>query len=163
MALAATVNFTFADDKGKSSFCKIRIPSSLTFAEMIGFAQAAGQLLVNASGGYLTSVSVSFALDISAAGFATVASTLSDIAQKAFIVAKGLISGLFARFKIPTLDESKVESGTDLLDTSDADIAALLTAIEDGIDVGGTMIQPVMERNVAITDVSQATELFRKS
>lgn len=163
MALAATVNITVLDDKGKSSLSKIRIPNTFTFAQMGEFAADAAQLIAIASNGVITEVNVSVPLSVSFAGLKAVAGILSDVAQKAFFVARSTFAGLFSRFSIPTLDEDKVLDGSDVLDTADADVAAMITAIEDGIDIGlGVFVQPVTTRGNPIAEVSQATELFRK-
>lgn len=165
MALAVTCNFTIVDDKGKSSITKIRVPSlGFAISDYIEFAQEAAQLIAIASNGVITDCSISLALNVSFAGLKNVAGILSDTAQKALFIARSTFTGLFSRFNFPTFNEDKVLDGSDVLDVSDTDVADMITAIEDGIDVGlGVFVQPVGLRGDALVEVSQTREIFRKS
>lgn len=161
--LATTINVNFRDEKGKTSVTKIRVPSSFTFAQYIEFAQAAAQILSNMSTAQITSVSISVSLDLSSASLRTVATQFSDVFQKALLVARSAISGLFARFNIPTYDEINTLAGSDVLDPVDADVLALVTLLEDGLDDGGIFIVPVDARDNDLETVTLAVEKFRAS
>lgn len=164
MALATTINFTFRDQKGKSSTVPIRVPSGFSFSQLGEFAQAAGQILANASQSQLVEASISVALDLSGLSLKTVAALFSDVAQKALWIAQSTVAGLFARFAMPTLDDGKVLPNSDQLDTLDADVAAMETLLEDGVDDGfGIFIQPVTLRDNAIDFVTERREIFRKA
>lgn len=165
MAFAVAVNFTFQDSKGKKSKSVLHVPTGFTIAQYLEFATAAGQILANASNGEVTSISLGVNLDLSTATIRAAALSTADIAQKAFFMVRSAVSGLFAKFNIPTLNESDhVVTGSDELDLADADVAALITIYEDGVDIGGSVfIQPCDERENDLESVSQAREIFRKS
>lgn len=164
MALAFTANFTFRDDKGKSSSTKIRIPTSFTVAQAVEFAQDAAGLLAVASNGVITDVSLSVDVSAFGLGLKTVAGITADFFQKALFTMRSAVNGLFSKINVPTFNEDLVLAGTDQIDQADTDIAAFITALEDGIDDGlGTFIQPIDLRGNAITEVSAAREVFRKS
>lgn len=161
--LVGTVNFTFKDAKGKESFTKIRIPSTFTFVQYKAFGAAAAQVVANLSTAEITEVSVSLGIDISGLGLNTVAAQFSDWFNKAFIQANNAISGLLGKFNIPTYDDIHNSTGSKNLDPTDTDVIALMTLIEDGVTVGGSLVFPVTVRDEALSTVTIAVENFRKS
>lgn len=165
MALAVSLVFTFRDNKGDSAITKLRIPTGFTIAQMLEFGEAAAQLLSNLSSAQMTKASISVGVDLSGATIRAVASATSDVFQKALFVARSNIAGLFARFNFPTLQDDKVVDGTDQLDTADADVAAVITALEDGIVTGtpAIAVPPTDLRNNGLAEVTTTREIFRKS
>lgn len=161
--LVGTVNFTFKDAKGKESFTRIRIPSTFTFAQYKLFGASAAQIMVDMSTAELTEVSISIGIDISGLGLNTVAAQFSDWFNKAYIQAVNGVSGLLGKFNIPTYDDSHNSTGSKTLDPTDTDVIALMTLIEDGVTVGGSLVFPVTVRDEALTTVTIAEEAFRKS
>lgn len=159
MALATTIVFALEDDKGKTSNTKIRVPNTFAIADYVQFAQAAAQLIVNITNARVTGVSVNFGLDISSIGLKTVVSGVASVATKI----QGLFStasGILAKWLIPAPLETKVVAGSDDFDQTDTDIAALITANEDGIAVTGGTLQPTNGRGSDITAVSTMKETF---
>lgn len=164
MALAVAINFVIKDSKGKSSKSVLHVPTGFTMAQYLEFATAAGQILADASTGEIMSISVGVNLNLATATIRAAALTGADIAQKAFFAVRSVVNGLIAKFYVPTLAETNVLVGSDELDTADADVAALMTIYEDGVDIGGAVfIQPCDERENDLASVSQAREVFRKS
>lgn len=161
--LVGSVNFSFVDAKGKSSFTVIRIPSTFTFPQYKAFALAAAQVVANMSTAEITEVSVSIGLNLGGLGLRTVATQFADWFNKAFIQASNAVSGLFAKYNIPTYDDTNNLPNSKKLDLADADVAALVTLIEDGLDVSGTLVFPVTVRDEATSTVTTAEEAFRKS
>jgi len=162
--LVATVNITFMDAKGKTSTTRVRIPAGLSFAVITGFAEALAVILKALTTAQITEVSVSVGIDLSGADLRTVATQFSDIFQKAFVMAKDGVAGLFAKFNIPTYDELNTSANSDQLNQADAEIIALITAIEDGITIiGPGLVRPVTSRNEDLALVTQAREVFRAS
>ena len=159
---AVSVNFTFLDAKGKSSTTRIHVPTGFSFAQYIAFAQAMAQLVANLSEGAITEVSVSVPLDLSGATLKAVALGIADVAKKALLSATSIVSGLFAKWFLPTYDESHTLANSDILDPADTDVAALVTILEDGINVSGTIITPRDLRGNPIDTVTLAREIFRK-
>jgi hypothetical protein len=162
MVLAASLVFTLQDNKGKSSSTKIHIPTTFSLSQMLEAGTAFAQLIANLSSAKITNVSLSVGVDLSSATIRAVAAATSDVFQKALLVAQSAVAGLKARFNIPTLDESKVIDGTDQIDLADADVAAVVTALEDGIVVGGVTITPRDMRGDLLSQVTLAREIFRK-
>jgi hypothetical protein len=111
----------------------------------------------------ITEVSVSLGIDLSGLGLRTVATQFADWFNKAYIQASNAVSGLFAKYNLPTYDDTNNLPNSRKLDTSDADVAALVTLIEDGITIGAGLVYPVTVRNEATSTVTTAEEIFRKS
>lgn len=161
--LVGSVNFTFRDSKNKESHTRIRIPSTFTFAQYQAFGAAAAAVVADMTTCEITEVSVSVGLDLSGASLKTVATQFADWFNKAFIQANNAISGLFAKFNIPTYDDNNNAPNSKNLDLTDPEVAALVTLIEDGITVGAGLVYPVTVRGEAVTSVTTAQEVFRKS
>lgn len=162
MALAVTVNITILDAKGKSSTTRIRVPTGFVLPQYAEFGVAIGQLIANLSEGVITEISVSVPIDLSTATIRAAAMNIADVAKKALFMARSAVSGLFGKFFFPTYNEINTVSGSDDLDSADADVAALITLIESGVNVAGTFIQPIDLRGNDLVDVSEAREIFRK-
>jgi len=161
--LVATVNFVFRDSKGKTSTTRVRIPSTLTFAQYAEFAQGAAAVMKALTTAEITEVSVSVGLDLSGASLRTLATQFSDIVDKAFIQARNAINGLFGKFKIPTYDELNNSANSDQLNLADAEVMALVTLIEDGVTTSAGLVYPVTVRGDALSEVTLAYQQFRKS
>lgn len=155
---AVSFNFTITDSKGKSSVTKVRTPSGFSVSQYSEFGIAMAQVLTNMSDGVLTDVSIGIPLDLSGATIRAVAAAGADVAKKMLLSATSAVSGLFARFHIPTYDEDHTTTGSDSVDMADAEVAALIAVIEAGS--GGVL--PVDRRGNDLEDVTQAREVFRK-
>lgn len=158
MALAVAINFTIEDAKGKSATTPVHVPTGFTISQYLEFASAMGQVIADLNDGILTSISVSLPLSLSGATLRAAAAIAADVGKKALLVATGAISGLFARFNIPTYDESHSIDNTDEIDMADADVAALVAIIEGG--AGGAL--PSDLRGNDLTDVLSAREIFQE-
>lgn len=163
MALALAIRFDFRDGKNKRSFTKVRVPTGFSISDYIEFAQAMGQLYADASGCIVTGASISIGLDLSTSVIKAVAAFVSDIAQKAFFQFTTALAGFRSKLFLPAIDESLVPVGSDEIDTADPDVAAFVTAMENGIVVSGpATISPCDDRENDITVNEFARELFRK-
>jgi hypothetical protein len=162
MPLATTVRFDFVDEKGKTSFTKVRVPTALSLSQAAQFGVALGQLISNISQCRITGISTTFAIDLSGLGLKTVISSVADIAQKGYFAFRSVVTGFFKRLRIPTFDETKVNAGSDAIDTLDVEVAAFQAAMEDGIAVTGGTIQPCTERVQELTALSEAREVFQR-
>lgn len=158
MALAVSVNFTITDNKNKSSTTKVHVPTGFSIAQYLEFGAAMGQIIADLSDGVLTSISISIPLSLSGATIRAAATIAADIAKKGLLIATSAITGLFARFNIPTYDEDKTIAGTDEIDMADADIAAFVAILEGG--AGGA--SPTDLRNNDLTDVLSGREIFQR-
>lgn len=162
MPLAATVRLDFIDAKGKTSFTKVRIPTGFALADYTQFGFGIAQSIANISDCRITNVSFCLGIDLSGATIKAAASVLSDIAQKAIVGFGTAVSGFRTLMKIPAIVESKIVLGSDTVDQTDADWAAFLTAMEDGIVVTGGTISPCDIRENDVTTTEYAREFFRK-
>jgi hypothetical protein len=142
MALATSLNFSFVDEKNKTSATRLNIPSSVSMANAATFAQQMAQLTTNISTAQITDVTLAFALDLTGAtGLNSVASAFSSVAEKAMFILRSAVAGFKRRFSIPTWDEtSTVLAGTDTVDITNTDVLALVTALEDGITITGAVV-----------------------
>ena len=163
MALAITVRVEFIDDKGKTSFTKVRVPNGFTLSQYGEFGTALAQLLTNISICRVTGGSLTFAMDLSGLGLRTVAGITADIAEKAAFLFNTAITGLKAKLRIPTFRETLVPPGSDAVDLADVDVAAFKTAMESGIAVTGGTIEPTDDRENDITGLTTAREVKRRT
>lgn len=161
MALAVTARFDFIDAKGKTTFTKVRIPTGFALSDYIEAIQGIAQLIANLSTIQMTRASVCFGLSLSGATIKALPSGLSDRNQKGYFQFASL-PGFNARMKIPALSETKVVAGSDAIDTSDADVAAFVSAMETGVVVTGGTIQPCDARVNDISTLDYAREIFRR-
>ena len=159
---AVSLNFTVIDAKGKSAITKIRVPTGFSVSQYAEAAVALAQLVGNLSDGALTDVSVSLPLSLSGATIRAVALGIADVAEKALFVARTAISGLFTKFFFPTYNEVNTIAGSDTLEAADADVAAMVAILEDGINVSGTIVRPRDARGNLIEAVSETREIFRR-
>ncbi len=162
---AISVVFTFLDDKNKSSVTKLRVPTGLTIPQYIEFVQGAAQIVANLTRSKVTNVSFCAKVDLSSATIRGTALAFSDIAEKALLIIRSSVAGLFSKMKIPTIDEDVLIPNTNTIDPANAEAAALITALEDGINVVGIgqVVQPIDLRGNDLAEVVTAKELFRKS
>lgn len=163
MALAVSIRFDILDDKGKTSFTKVRVPNGFSIAQYIEFAQAMAQIIADISNGLVTSAGICIGLDLSGATLKAAATAIADVAQKAFFQFNTAVAGLRAKLKIPTLDETILVANSDSVDQLEARSAAFIAGMENGIVTLGGTIQPTNSREDDITAVSLAREVFRKT
>jgi len=131
MALAFVIQVDFIDSRKKTSFTRIRVPTSFSIAALTTFAQDAGQSIVDITGCKVTAISVGLSFALTGLGAAAAAG--ADIASKAFIKVKSAVAGLFAKMSIPTIDEDAITiTGTDEIDLANAGVATLVTLLQTG-------------------------------
>lgn len=162
MALAFTLRLDFIDDKGKESFTKVRLPTGFTLAQYTEFGQAAAQLFANISQAQITAVSIGFNVDLSGAALKTVASAVTSVAKKLWLRFNTAVTGFRAQTLIPGIRETQVIAGSGDANQADVDIAAVISAFEDGIAVTLGTLTFTNDREHDITTVQTATERFLK-
>ena len=159
---AVAVHFTILDAKGKSSKTTIHVPTGFSIAQYLDFGAAAAEIISQIAEGQITEVSVSYPLTLSGATIRAGALAAADIFKKAFIQARSAVSGLIGKFFIPTFDEVNCVINSDQLDFADTQVAALVSIIEDGVNVSGEIVQPIDLRGNDLVEVSIARKQFRK-
>lgn len=162
MGLAITLRFNFRDDKGKESATKIRVPTGFNLSDYIEFGQAAAQILVDNSTAQLTKASATFNVDLSGLGLKTIAGTLSKVARKLWLQFTTAVTGFLGKTLFPGLDETKVIANSDDVDQTDLDVAALVSAMEDGLPVTLGTMTFTNGRGHDLVTASEAKEQFRR-
>lgn len=162
MVLAVTVRFDFIDDKGKTSFTKIRVPTGFSIAQYGEFGLAMGQFIANISTCRMTGASLSFNVDLAGLGLKAVATAVADTAQKGYFSFLSAATGFFKRIRIPTFNEALVNQGSDGIDTVDPAVMAFTSAMTSGIVVTGGTVEPVTERGHDLVSLNDAREVFRR-
>lgn len=161
MALAVSIRFDLVDAKNKASNTTIRVPNGFSIAQYIEFAQAMGQLISDLSQAQITRASFVVGLDLSSATIKASAGAFSDIAHKAYFGFQTAVAGFRSKMRLPTLDETKVNAASDTINQVDVDVAAYMTAMENGIIVTGGTISPSDARGNDIVSTDYAREVFR--
>jgi hypothetical protein len=163
MALMPQIILSWVDDKGKTTTTKWHILDGYSVANMKSYAEAAAQLFKDVSDAKITDITVSVGLDLSLASLKTVATTTADWFTKLFVQARDFSTGLIAKYFIPTFDESNITAGSDVANSADADVIALRTILEDGVDDGGIPIFAVTGYDTNVDNVDFMSENFHKS
>lgn len=159
---AVGVHFTILDAKGKSSKTVIHVPTGFSIAQYLAFGTAMAELISQIAEGQITEVSVSYPLNLSGATIRVAALAAADIFKKAFFQARSAVSGLLGKFNIPTYDEVNNVINSDQIDMADTQVAALVSIIEDGVNVSGEIVQPIDLRGNDLVEVSLARYVHRK-
>ena len=163
MTHAIKIIYTIKDNKGKLATMEIKVPTGLTVANYVEFAQQMGTLVVGMSIGQIVNVGVAITVDI-LPGWPTAPGLTSDVEEKGafqYVAAGNWRTGL----QIPTLSELLVVDGSDALDMTDAAVIAFNDAMIDGIllPVGAVTVEPTDARENDITALVYARESFRAS
>lgn len=163
--MAFEVLYSVIDGKGKQSTFEIALPSVTSFADVILFAGEMAKLIDPLLGGRISRIGVGFLVDLPGT-LAVVAQPTSDVEEGArfqFLTNANHYTG----FRAPTFLETYIIAGTEEVNTADAVVAPVLTAMTAGINltaVGGSgTVQPSDKRDEDITALSFAREMFQSS
>lgn len=160
--MAIEIIAEIADATGDKSSTSVRVLSSNTLAQVNGFTVAWVQALDALIAGVIRSVAAFLHVDISGLTGNLVgdSSDVEHIGKFEFRTS----SNLRVKVNVPALSEIALGATTsDTLDPAQAQVAAFITAMEDGINAGGALIQPC---DIGGDDLSQlvfAREAFRNS
>lgn len=162
MAIAVSLRFDIIDQKGKTSFTKIRVPTGRTIPAYIEFAQGIAQIILNNITGRITRASVCFSLDLSTAGLNPTPGGISKVAVKGNFRWNTNATGFKANMNIPSLLETLVVAGSDDINQVATAVSDFIDDVENGVAVtGGTMVF-TNGRGHTITAISSAKERFRR-
>lgn len=152
-------------DKPGTSIISVEIPLATTPANAIAFARGLTTFVDPLTEGLIEAAGVTFEVDLAGLGLDTVASALADVQERA-IFAFRTAAGKLKRIGIPCFLETLFNGAgaLDTVDTADTDVAAFITAMEDGIDVtafGGTgIVAPVDTNNSDLATFESANQQF---
>lgn len=163
--MAFSVLYSIVDAKNEVSTCEVNVPAAITFANVGIFAAQMALLINPIITGAITRIGVAFTVTLPG-GLRTTPVAGSDVEEGAkfqFRTAGNFFTGL----RLPTFDETLIQSNSRAIDLEDADVAAFIDAMTDGIDLtgaGGTGTpQPCDKREADIVALSFAREQFLSS
>ena len=161
MALTYEMTYTMSDDSGESATTSIHLPTAFTLAQFTEFGRAMADLIDNIVAGLVARCELTLNFDISSIT-SNLAGTGADVKEiSAFQFATA--AGRPVEINVPGTIETHVIANSDELDQANADIAAFITAVEDGIAVtGGTMTVTDVDSEDVVT-TNYAREAARAS
>lgn len=152
---------TMEDAKGLDSVHAVNLSEGLLLTQYEGWAQAYALLVDAVTGGRVKRIGMGISFDLPG-GLKATAVAGSDVEEGAkfqFATTTGFPTG----FRIATFLESLISSNSRAVDLEDADVAALVDAIETGITVTATLIPPVDSRGDDVAALTSAKEQFQRS
>lgn len=156
-----SVLYGIRDSKGATSNTEIKVPDSFNLIQITGFATQMAALIDDLIGGQLTRIGVVLAIDLPG-GLKTEPNADSDVEEGARFQFN-TVGGFFTGFRLPTFLEDFIPSNTKSVDTTEAEVAALIAAMTAGLDVSGTDVTPCDAREADVTSLSFAREQFQSS
>ena len=164
MAIAVAVKIGFEDADKKRTSTVVRIPTAFSLPQMTEFGQGVAQFLANVSNCKITGVSLTFEIDFAGLGLGTVAALAANVGKKALFLWNTITGGRGARFTIPTFDEAFVSLTGDAVLIADPDVAAFISAIENGLVVPVAItVDFTNSRSYDIVSLKTASELHAKA
>jgi hypothetical protein len=159
--MPVSVYYTIVDDKGDKSTVEVPLPDATALTDVEIFVEQMGLLIDPLVQGGI--VGAGFRVEASVASFTNVASTIADVQEKGrflFRTAGNWLKSL----SLPTFSDLLINPGSNTVDETDTDVAAFITAMEDGIDLSGAggsgVIQPSDYRGDDIATLEKAVEAW---
>lgn len=139
--MAIEITYTIEDKSGTKGTSSVRIADGTTLAGLNGFAASWATALNNLSRGKILGAVAHILANITGLTNNTVVSgaDVEHLGKFQFVTA----AGIRVDCNIPAIDEAVVGALTpDEIDQSAVSVAAFIAAMEDGINAGGSLIQP---------------------
>lgn len=159
--MAFGILYSFRDDKGKVSTTVVNVPSVEDFADVVTFAGNLAGLIDPLIGGAITRIGVAFtvALPVGVKGSPLATADVEEGARFQFRT----LTNFFTSVRLPTFLDALVNPGSDAVDLTDLDVDAFVTAMTEGIDIGGNVVAPSDPREDDIATLEFAREQFQSS
>lgn len=161
--MPVVLTYSVRDEKGKTGNFSVNLPDGTTLANLIGFAASLAPIVDAVITGAITAIGISIPINLAPGAVDDTASVNSDREEGAYFSFQA--TNAPTGFRIPTFNETFIAAGTDVVDVTLPSVAALVTAIEDGLDTtaggGSGVVQPVDSRGDAITALLYAEESFQ--
>lgn len=160
--MSIEITYTIEDKSGTKGTTSVRVADGATLAGLTGFAASWATALNNVIRGKILSAVAHILANISGltSNVATSFSDVEHLGKFQFLTASGIRVGC----NIPSIDETLTNAlNTDELDQSATGVAAFLTAMEDGINAAGALIQPCDVGGDSIVSTVFAREGARNS
>lgn len=145
------------DAKGLLSTITIPVSQSTAIADLAEFASDMASLIQSCITG--TVVSAGYSVISSVSDVAP--NSLSDVQEVGRLVFNS-IDGYRKDLNLPTFDETKMLAGSVLINVADTAIAALITAMLDGITENAHVVNPTTMHNEDLSVLDAAFEAWGK-
>lgn len=164
--MATTIFYTIRGERPNvTSRMEVKVPDTVTVPNAILFAQGLAPLIDAVIRGAIVGIGLS--VDVSLPGGLDATASIGADVEEGATFQFNTDGGFKTRFRIPTFDEALIVADSNVVDTADTDVAALVTAMEDGLDIdpgaGTTLIQPSDARDDDIVTLDYAVESFVSS
>lgn len=161
MAITNKIVWTLSDDDGDEGTFEVDVLTTPTLAQYTEFAQAYAPLLDAIASGLIRRAELTVPVDVGDLT-ANIVGALSDVQEiNSFQFATA--AGRRVNVNIPGTIETQTDPNSDGLDTVDPDIAALISAMLNGIAVTGGTITPSDIDGEDLTSLVYAREAARAS
>lgn len=163
--MAFEILYTIEDGKGKTSTTEVNLPTNVSMGNAIVFATEMAKIIDQLIGGRITRIGIAFVIDLpgSLKSNPQPDSDVEEGARFQFRTAGGFFTG----FRLPTFLESFILPRTDAVKVTDANVASLIAAMQNGIDVDPSptqqFIAPCDKRGDDIVGLNFARESFQSS
>jgi len=158
---APQIVYSVVDDSGEIGTTSINIPTGFSLSQIGEFGSGLATLLDKILGGKVLTAKLVFSVDISSLT-SNVALSTSDVEEIGAFQFE-TVAGFPVTVNIPAINELVVLSGSDELDQADADVAAFIAAMENGLAVTGGTIAPCDVAESDVVTTVYARERFRAS
>lgn len=151
---------TLQDAPGNESIVRLHLPNNSEIANAKTFAQHIASAVDALTKGKVTNISLGLGVDLPG-GLKAAADALADVEEGARFIF-GAANGATTRVRIPTIDEAIFQSGTDLVNLTDTDVAAFTTLVIDGETINLQAEHPSTDAEEDITQLLSARSAFSK-
>lgn len=150
MAVAFALVYEVQDESGDRSTTTVHLPTAFTIAQFREFGRALAGFVDDLSLGLIVGAGITVEIDISAltGNVVGLGADIYEVGAFQFVTAEGRP----VEINIPGILPGVVTSG-DEIDQGDADVAAFIAAIENGLAVTGGTASPSDVDEGDITDV----------
>jgi len=154
--------FSYRDQANKTATSEAFFTTGLTLAQITeGLGEGLAPLIDAITGALITAINVLLSVDISGLTGNTVGA-LSDVEEVGEFIGTTAANRKVI-INIPGIINTLSTAGTDDLDQTDTDVAALISALEDGLAVTGGTIIPCDIGGSDVVSVITARERTRNS
>lgn len=154
------VGVKMLDDDGDTSTFAVKVPlGALTLAQITGFAQAWATEIDDMTDGKITGLSVIIGVTLPG-GLKADPVQYSEVQKGALLSFSAAGTAYRHSIRIPAVTPSKFTGN--VLNSADADVAAVITIMEDGVDIGGVDVLPCDKYENDIVAYIEGVKSFRR-
>jgi|SRR6056297_85149 len=162
MAKSPEVYITLQDSTGRRSTVTVSTQSSNGVGEFRGLARALASTVDNLTDCVIVDFGARLSFDPTLFTGLKAAALESDVENKGFFGFESA-AGFASSVTIPGFRADKIDDDTNLIDTSDADVDAFVTAMTSSFVDNTLNIVPTNSRDEALTQLTAAYQQLRRS